>query len=67
MARKYKRGDRISSIQEFSEQSLIWWMGKVYNSSFAFSWQFMWILNRIKVGDFYKVEPIKKEDQKNDT
>ena len=67
MARKYKRGDKISSIQEFSEQEFIWGMGKVYNSSFAFSWQFMWILNRIKTGDFYKVEPIKKEGQNDDT
>ena len=64
MKRKYERGERIESIQEFSEQEFIWWMGKVYNRGFAFSWQLMWILNRIKTGDFYKVVPIKEEAQK---
>ncbi|MBR3741005.1 MAG: hypothetical protein IKN04_11225 [Clostridia bacterium] len=66
MARKYKRGDKISSIQEFSEQEFIWWMGKVYHCGFAFSWQFMFILNRVKAGAFYKVVPIEKEGRKDD-
>ncbi len=52
--RKYERGDRINSIQEFLEQELIWWMGKVYCKGFAYSWQLQWIIQRISYGQFYK-------------
>ena len=41
-------------------------MGKVYHCGFAFSWQFMFILNRVKAGAFYKVVPIEKEGRKDD-
>lgn len=63
MARKYEKGEQIRNIQEFSEQTLIWWHGKVYHKGWLFSWQLHLILRLM--GTFYKVVPIRKEEKKD--
>ena len=63
MARKYRRGEQIKTLQEFSEQEFIWWMGKVYHRGFAWSWQFFWIMQRLNGKQLFKVEQIKEEEE----
>lgn len=54
--KKYKRGDRIWSLEELDRQEFIFWNGKVYHSGFWKSWQYRWVLDRLQNGQLYKAE-----------
>lgn len=61
--RKYKRGILITSIDELSNEKLIWdaRTNKVYDRGWFQSWQFRYAVIGIKCGWFYTVEPIGEE------
>ena len=56
--RKYKKGDLITSLDEFAQQEFVWMHDKVYHKGWAQSWRFLEIYRRIHGKDIYKAAPI---------
>lgn len=61
--RKYERGERIKTLDEFSRCDFVWVRGKVYHNGWAQSWQCRDVLCLIRTGDLYKAEKIKEESE----
>lgn len=47
MKRKYKQGERITSLDELYKQEFIWHRGKVYHKGWFRGWQFQYILDQM--------------------
>jgi len=58
--RKYKRGKRIWTIEQFDKCSFIYWHNQIKHVEFVKSWQYRIVLKAINNGWFY--EAIKKEE-----
>lgn len=54
--KKYKQGERIWSLEELERQEFVFFNGKVYHNGFWKSWQFRWVLERLKNGQLFKAE-----------
>ena len=54
--KKYKKGKQIRTIEELEQQEFIYWQGKVYHYGFWGSWQYRWVIDRLKCGQFFTVE-----------
>lgn len=56
--RKYKRGERINSFNEFneyiSENEIIYWHDKPYHIGWIGSWQYLMVKRIANSGSFYK-------------
>jgi hypothetical protein len=63
---KYKKGERINSLDVLAEQEFIYWCGKVYHAGWFFNWRFGWVKSRMTYSNFYKAVEIvsdKKESE----
>lgn len=65
VSKKYKRGEPITTLDEYARQELIWdaRINKVYHCGWFKSWQFRWVEAGVKYGWFYTVKKFK--EQKN--
>lgn len=54
--RKYKKGERIWTLEELDRQQFVFFNDKVYHSGFWKSWQYKWVLERLKNGQLFKAE-----------
>ena len=59
--RRYKRGERITSLDELYKSDFIWWRGKVYHKGWFSSWQFRYVYMQLNGVGIYKVEKIVEE------
>lgn len=59
--RKYKKGDRVTSIDELLKQEFVYWNNKITHKGWFGSWQLRMTANAIKNGSIYKA--IKKESE----
>lgn len=51
--KKYRQGDRIWSLEELDRQEFIVFMGKTYHKGFWGSWQYRWVVDRLKRGQLF--------------
>lgn len=58
---KYRRGDRITSLDELVKQEFVYWNHKITHHGWFKSWQLRMTENAIKAGRIYKA--IKKESE----
>lgn len=58
---KYRRGDRIKSLDELVKQEFVYWNDKITHWGWFMSWQLRMTDNAIKRGIIYKA--IKKESE----
>lgn len=61
--RKYERGKRINTLDEFARCEFVWVRGKVYHHGWAQSWHFCNVRCLIETGDLYKAEKIKEKSE----
>lgn len=61
--RKYERGKKIKTLDEFSECDFVWVRGKVYHHGWAQSWHFRDVLCLLKTGNLFKAEKIKEKSE----
>lgn len=59
--RRYRKGDRITSIDELLSQEFVYWNNKITHKGWFGSWQLRMTANAIKNGSIYKA--IKKESE----
>lgn len=52
--RKYKKGERILTLEELDRQEFVFFQNKVYHKGFWQSWQYRWVLEKLKIGQFFK-------------
>lgn len=56
MASKYKRGSRISCMEELLSQETVFFRGKVLHKSFFKSWQIRYTEEQIRLGTLCRAE-----------
>ena len=54
--RKYKKGERIWTLEELDRQEFVFFQNKVYHKGFWQSWQYRWVLENLKRGQFFKAD-----------
>ena len=54
--RKYKKGERIWTLEELDRQEFVFFQNKVYHKGFWQSWQYRWVLEKLKRGQFFKAD-----------
>lgn len=57
--RKYYKGNKISSLEQFEKQKFVYWYHKIYSVEFIKSLQYRFVLEMIRKESLY--EAIKKE------
>lgn len=59
---KYRKGEKITSIDELLEQNYAYINGRLYHSGWFWSWQFRLVAMAVKCGDVYKAERIDENE-----
>lgn len=61
--RKYKKGEPITSLDEFAKQVFVIVRDKTYHHGWTQSWQFRMVKDLVERGEVYKAVKIEKEKQ----
>ena len=54
---RFRPGEKILSLEEFSRQEYVYFHGKVYHYGWFGSWQFRWVDTHIKYGEIRYAMP----------
>ena len=60
--RKYRKGDKITSIDELAKQEFVYFFDKITHNGWFGSWQFRLALRYIERGFLYYAERIEGDD-----
>lgn len=60
--RKYRKGDKITSLDELSKQEFVYFFNKITHSGWFLSWQFRLATRYIQRGWLYYAEKIERTD-----
>ena len=64
--RKYRQGERITSLDDLMSQDRIFFMDKVVSAGWFGSWQIRWVLERVKAGQIYYAVKEEKDGNRKD-